>query len=279
MTQAALPNLGVSISLPPAQAIAYFKAKGLEISWNWRDVWAQANRDAFTVAKLTQLDLLQTIKDSLDAALSGGTSYSDWKKDLKPQLIEAGWWGQREVLQGNTGEITKVQLGSEERLRTIFLTNMQSSYAAGKWEDVQANKEDRPYLEYRAVRDAKSRAAHSAMDGIILPVDHPFWLTNYPPNGFNCRCTVRALTAAQAEKRGISASPDTKETEHTFKDGTTAPVTQYSFDQGKTWLKADVGFGYNAGIDQGLALNDLLARRLEGMAWLPAQTVDDVLNR
>ncbi|MEG1092384.1 MAG: phage head morphogenesis protein, partial [Acinetobacter sp.] len=50
--------------------------------------------------------------------------------------------------------------------------------------------------------------AHLALNRIVLPIDHPFWLTHYPPLGFRCRCTVIALTEKQALKYGIT--PDDK---------------------------------------------------------------------
>lgn len=34
--------------------------------------------------------------------------------------------------------------------------------------------------------------------GLILPVEHPFWDKNFPPNGYNCKCSVLALTQKDA---------------------------------------------------------------------------------
>lgn len=36
--------------------------------------------------------------------------------------------------------------------------------------------------------------------------DDPIWQTIYPPNGFNCRCKVRALSARDLERRGLSVN-------------------------------------------------------------------------
>ena len=44
------------------------------------------------------------------------------------------------------------------------------------------------YLEYSAINDGLTREDHAAMDGIILPINHSFWKTHTPPNGWNCRC-------------------------------------------------------------------------------------------
>lgn len=46
-------------------------------------------------------------------------------------------------------------------------------------------------LEYKTIGDGRVREAHRVLDGTILEVDHPFWKTYYPPNGWNCRCFVR----------------------------------------------------------------------------------------
>lgn len=61
---------------------------------------------------------------------------------------------------------------------------------ASKWLDIKKGQSVAGYLEYSAVMDQRTRVEHSAMQGITLPVDHPFWDTHYPPNGWNCRCSV-----------------------------------------------------------------------------------------
>ena len=38
--------------------------------------------------------------------------------------------------------------------------------------------------------DGRVRPEHAAMDGITRPVNDSFWKKYYPPNGWNCRCTV-----------------------------------------------------------------------------------------
>ena len=53
-----------------------------------------------------------------------------------------------------------------------------------------------------AVNDSRTRPAHRLMDGIIKPINDPFWTTRYPPNGYRCRCTTVALTERQAAARG-----------------------------------------------------------------------------
>lgn len=60
---------------------------------------------------------------------------------------------------------------------------------AARWESFEKDGGDY-YLQYRTARDGHVRPDHAAMDGITLPADDPFWDTNFPPNGWNCRCTV-----------------------------------------------------------------------------------------
>lgn len=60
---------------------------------------------------------------------------------------------------------------------------------AAKWEQFEADG-DRYNLQYRTQHDDKVRPEHAALDGVTLPPSDPFWETYYPPNGWNCRCTV-----------------------------------------------------------------------------------------
>ena len=38
--------------------------------------------------------------------------------------------------------------------------------------------------------DNRVRPEHADLEGVTLPIDDPFWASYYPPNGWNCRCTV-----------------------------------------------------------------------------------------
>lgn len=60
---------------------------------------------------------------------------------------------------------------------------------AAKWEDFMQDG-DRYNLQYRTQRDKRVRPAHAALDRVTLPITDPFWQDYFPPNGWNCRCTV-----------------------------------------------------------------------------------------
>ena len=113
-----------------------------------------------------------------------------------------GWWG-RKVVAGPDGD-EEVQLGSPRRLKTIYDTNMRTANNAARFRRQHANAESRPYWMYDAVNDSRTRPSHAAMDGRVYAHDDPIWATHYPPNGWNCRCRVRALTASQVRARGLA---------------------------------------------------------------------------
>lgn len=63
---------------------------------------------------------------------------------------------------------------------------VNSSYLAARWTEYK----DDDLLTYQTAGDSRVRDSHKSMDGICLPKNHDFWKTFYPPNGWNCRCTV-----------------------------------------------------------------------------------------
>lgn len=77
-------------------------------------------------------------------------------------------------------------------LETAVRTQTKMAYEAGRWNMLQdPDIQDMLWgYEYVCVDDDRSRASHSAMGGTILPKNDPFWRENWPPNGFNCRCSV-----------------------------------------------------------------------------------------
>jgi len=232
-------------NLPPAEAIKHFEGKGYKLGYSWQDTWQEEHARAFTVAKVMRYDILQDIRLAMDAAIRDGTTLDDFKKRLTPILQEKGWWGRALVADPLTGEARNVQLGSPRRLGIIFDTNMRMSYAAGHWERIQRTKATRPYLMYVAILDDRTRPQHRAWNVIILPVDHPFWDTHYPPNGWKCRCTVLQLSQRDLDNMGLAVSTDadiedflSKTSE--FRNNRTGEITRVP--EG-----IDPGFAYNVG--------------------------------
>lgn len=196
------------------EALKHLTGKRSHISFAWQDTASYEHAVSFTVAKMMDEDMLAETRAAMTDALANGTDFATFQKRLKPYLMARGWWGQAVMGDPDTGEIQKVQLGSTHRLRTIYHTNLHTAYAAGQWERIQRNKKLFPYLKYIPSDAAEPRESHKPFYGMVLPVDDPFWSTHFPPNGWGCKCNVRALTREQAEKTGISKSPVLKDVEH-----------------------------------------------------------------
>lgn len=227
-------ELTASFDLAPAEAVVYYQQKGLKTSYDWRDVTAQEHRAAFTVAKMMDTDLLSKVKLEVDKAIANGTPLAEFKKSLIPTLQKAGWWGRADTIDPLTGEIKTAQLGSASRLETIFRTNLQNAYAAGRWEAIQTSAEVMPYLLYDAVDDSRTRPEHERWDGMVLPVESAFWDTHYPPNGWNCRCGVIQMTDEDVAEEGLKVAKEPLLTKKTWVNPRTgkAEVIPHGLDPG-----------------------------------------------
>lgn len=75
-------------------------------------------------------------------------------------------------------------------LRTEMTQAHNTAEAASKWQQFEEEKEVFPMLRYDTAGDERVRSSHKALDGVIKPVDDPFWDTHAAPNGWNCRCEL-----------------------------------------------------------------------------------------
>ena len=74
-------------------------------------------------------------------------------------------------------------------LRAEYNFVQASAQMAAKWENFMHDG-DRYNLQYRTAGDKKVRPTHAALNRVTLPITDTFWEEFYPPNGWNCRCTV-----------------------------------------------------------------------------------------
>lgn len=178
------------------EAIEWFRQK---LSMSAKDYYAleeELRAQAFTISGVGNLDTIQQVYDALDKALSKGTGFAKFQKEVKASLESA--WGRSDKVTG-------------WRIENIYRTNVQSAYAAGRYE--QQTEPDalelRPYWQFSAVLDGNTSAICSKANGVVLRNDDPWWNTHIPPLHFSCRSAIRTLTTKQAERIGITSKiPD-----------------------------------------------------------------------
>ena len=168
------------------EALQYARQRKIVLPDDFYSLDLKTRQMATTVSFLSSLEQIETVIKAVNKAIADGGTFKDFQKLIKESEI---------VLP-------------KHYLDNVFRTNIQSAYGHGRWQQQQRNKDKRQYLMYSAINDSRVRPAHLALNRIVLPIDHPFWLTHYPPLSFRCRCTVIALTEKQALKYGIT--PDDK---------------------------------------------------------------------
>ena len=253
----ALDQTGIlsdAFHLKPAAAINHLRQKGYALTWNWHEMWQQAHQRAFTVAKIAKMDILQDIRSMIDKATDEGWSYQRFARELEPQLQAKGWWGKKEIINEETGEVTEVQQGSPHRLKTIYDTNLRTQYAVGKWDGQWNNRQNRPYIQFLAIIDRRTTDQCRSIHAMVFRIDDPMVDKFYPPNHFRCRLNVRSLSQAEVDRRGLRVeSSDGRIQEKTVRVGD-QDVTITGFDTGRTgsdgkplvyWTEP--GWNYNPG--------------------------------
>lgn len=105
-----------------------------------------------------------------------------------PSLLDEN--GNRKPFERFLNDVRKIDTTyNSNYLRAEYNFVQSSAEMAARWERF-AEDGDRYYLQYRTANDGKVRPEHAALHGVTLPLSDPFWEEFYPPNGWNCRCTV-----------------------------------------------------------------------------------------
>ena len=185
----------------PKFAIDFIKSKRLHPEFG-SDIAPEEHAIAFMAAKAVEVEVLAAIQSAVTDSLEGGGTLSQFRKELTPRLQELGWWGEKEAEDPASGEKRMAQLGSPWRLKTIWESNLRSARAAGQWDRAMKSRATHPYAVYELGPSAEHRPEHQAWAGTLLPLDHAWWKSHWPPNGWGCKCRVRVVSEAEARRLG-----------------------------------------------------------------------------
>lgn len=177
--------------------------------------------------------------------MASGKPFKQWASEISPMLESKGWLGS--------------QTRPAWRLENIFRTNMQSAYAAGQWEQIQAQAEIAPFLMYDAVDDFRTREEHAARDGTIQPVT---WIGLkrgwYPPCGWSCRCGVIQLSQDDLDDMDLKVSPTPRLSTYEWKNPRTGKTV-------RVLMGNDPGFDFNPGLSRAQELKNLANEKAKAL--------------
>lgn len=177
-------------TLPFSEQLEYFRRKLNLPTQGWTDVYAAEHDWAFMVAGASRDEIVADFRQAIERAIEEGRTLAQFRKDFDAIVAKHGW---------------EYNGGRNWRSRVIYETNLRTSYAAGRWAQLQAVKEARPYWLYvhsDAVQEP--RPLHQAWGDmqLVLHADDPWWHTHFPPNGWGCQCTVHALNERDLRRMG-----------------------------------------------------------------------------
>lgn len=206
-------------------SLAYWEDAGYQRDDSTDSLLGAELAAAIVLAKILDLELLRAAIDSLDSASSLGLTPQQLAPLLTTSLEKAGFVGKNPY-----------------RLALTYRTALQQSYQYGGWSRIQSQASTAPYLRYTAVLDDRTRPEHRLWHGTTLPINHRWWSTHYPPNGWNCRCRVVQMSQSTMVENGWSLTPE----------------ESIDYDVSKI----DEGFRYNTGTSRQINLDNLYLSKL-----------------
>lgn len=151
---------------------------------------AQARKRAFTVSGVADLDIMTDVWEAIDSAVRNGETLEDFRGRVGEKLTDA--WGGEEP----------------SHLETVFQTNIQSAYSAGRQVQNERVRESHPYIRYDVVDDDRTSEICEPLIGVVVPADSDFAATHVTPLHHGCRTDMVAITESEARELGVDTDED-----------------------------------------------------------------------
>lgn len=141
----------------------------------------------------TNRDLLEHFNHNV--AIFSGAKTHQQVNDMTKEVFKDGM---KQSFADFKSAATKIfDTYNKDWLKTEFNMAHQQALSGRKWNDIQSNKDIFPKLKYVTTGDGRVRPDHVKLDGIVRPVDDPFWKRYYPPNDWGCRCGIEQITETE----------------------------------------------------------------------------------
>lgn len=75
-------------------------------------------------------------------------------------------------------------------LRAEYQQAIAQAQNASNWSGYEKDQDIYPNLRYETIGDDRVRDEHAVLNGVIKPVNDPFWNSFAPQNGWGCRCEL-----------------------------------------------------------------------------------------
>lgn len=151
------------------------------------------------IERLEMSDLMRQRLTRSNYIFSGLKTFHELNEAF-PSLLDEN--GNKKTFERFLNDVRKIdETYNSNYLRAEYNFVQASAEMAAKWEKFMEDG-DHYYLQYRTQHDDKVRPEHASLDRVTLPPSDSFWESYYPPNGWNCRCTV-----VQVLKRKYEPTP------------------------------------------------------------------------
>lgn len=161
-------------NLPFTAAEEFFKNKLNIPTAKWDDLWKDEHAKGFMSAGAMKAELLADLHTEISKAIAAGLTKKEFLAKFDDIVARHGW---------------SYKGGRKWRSNLIYDTNVTTAYQAGHWNQLVSG--GAKYLRYVHADGVRNpRPQHVAWNGTVLPIEHDFWKTHYPPNGWKCHCTA-----------------------------------------------------------------------------------------